>query len=77
MTIAETLKKVKAINERKGKNSGQRFVKDRKKNEYDKPLTENGKCIFCGADVVIHISKYKWHKRYHCYNCGCSVIEYK
>lgn len=39
-----------------------------------KPLTKNGKCISCGADVVIHISKYNGHKRYHCDKCGCSVM---
>ena len=40
-----------------------------------KPLTKNGKCISCGADVVIHISKYNGHKSFHCDKCGCSVIE--
>ena len=39
-----------------------------------KSLTKNGKCISCGADVVIHISKYNGHKRYHCDKCGCSVM---
>ena len=43
--------------------------------EYAKPLMKNGKCILCGADVVIHISNYNGHKRYHCDKCGCSVME--
>ena len=42
--------------------------------EYAKSLTKNGKCISCGADVVMHISKYNGHKRYHCDKCGCSVM---
>ena len=54
---------------------GQRFVQDEEIEEYAKPLTENGKCISCGADVVIHISKYNGHKRFHCDKCGCSVME--
>lgn len=43
--------------------------------EYAKPLTKNGKCILCGADVVIHISKYNGHKNFHCDKCGCFVME--
>ena len=54
---------------------GQRFVQDEEIEEYAKPLTENGKCISCGSDVVIHISKYNGHKRFHCDKCGCSVIQ--
>ena len=54
---------------------GQRFVQDKEIEEYAKPLTENGKCLSCGADVVIHISKYNGHKHFHCYKCGCTVME--
>ena len=53
---------------------GQRFAQDNEIEEYAKPLTENGKCTSCGSDVVIHISKYNGHKRFHCDKCGCSVM---
>lgn len=54
---------------------GQRFIQDEEIEEYAKPLSKNGKCFNCGADVVIHISKYNRHKRFHCDKCGCSVME--
>ena len=50
------------------------IVKVRKK-YIAKPLTKNGKCILCDADVVIHISKYNGHKRFHCNKFGCYVME--
>ena len=54
---------------------GQRFIQDEDIEEYEKPLTKKGKCFNCGADVVIHISKYNGHKRFRCNNCGISVME--
>ena len=54
---------------------GQRFVQDKEIEEYAKPLTENGKCISCGSDVVIHVSKYNGHKHFHCDKCGFTVME--
>lgn len=54
---------------------GQRFVKDDEVKEYEKPLTKDGKCFNCGADVVFHISKYNGHKHFHCNNCGLSFME--
>lgn len=54
---------------------GQRFIRDEQVEQYDKPMTENGKCIHCGEDVVIHISKYNGHKSFICSKCGCTVME--
>ena len=54
---------------------GQRFIQDKDVEEYEKPLTEKGKCFKCGADIVIHISKYNGHKHFRCDNCGMSVME--
>ena len=51
------------------------IVKHEEITEYAKPLTKNLKCIWCDADVVIHISKYNGHKRFHCNKCGCYVME--
>lgn len=53
---------------------GQRFVQDEEVEEYATPQTINGNCFNCGADVVIHVSKYNGHKSYHCNKCGCSIM---
>ena len=52
----------------------QRFVQDEEVEEYATPQTINGICFNCGADVVIHVSKYNGHKSYHCNKCGCSIM---
>lgn len=54
---------------------GQRFIQDKQIEEYEKPLTEHGKCFNCGAEITINISKYNGHKSYRCENCGCAVME--
>ena len=43
---------------------GQRFVQDEEVEEYATPQTIKGNCFNCGADVVIHVSKYNGHKSY-------------
>lgn len=53
---------------------GQRFIRDKEIEEYEKPLTEPGICLNCGSEVTIHISKYNGHKRYQCQNCGSAVM---
>ena len=54
---------------------GQRFIQDKEVEEYEKPMIENGKCPKCGADIVIHISKYNGHRHFHCDKCGISVMQ--
>lgn len=54
---------------------GQRFIQDEEVEEYEKPLTQNGKCPNCGKDIVIHISKYNGHKHFLCGRCGMAVTE--
>lgn len=56
------------------KKYGYRFVQDEEVEEYATPQTINGNCFNCGADVVIHVSKYNGHKSYHCNKCGCSIM---
>lgn len=54
---------------------GQRFIRDKKIKEYEKPLTENGTCPNCGAEITIHISRYNGHKSYHCEKCGSTIMQ--
>lgn len=54
---------------------GQRFIQDKEVEEYEKPMIENGKCPKCGADIVIHISKYNGHLHFRCDKCGITVMQ--